>query len=212
MLRFTAVDELFGTHRHLDGSVQARFARHCRDALPTTRRAHRPVERRARSADELQRRLASGSAGCPAQEAPALGEFFFSQRPPESLKYQAWLPTWGPVTCCFSVSGWRDLNPRPLRPERAYSVTASINECRHVLVDRRAGCSGGIPCRSVADFLLTLVSAAPRSSFDEREPLVFWPRTVCRRPGLVVDGWRGPGAGPGVAPDKHVKSGGAPAL
>lgn len=31
-------------------------------------------------------------------------------------------------------------------------------------------------------------------------------------PGLVADGWRGPGAGPGVALDKHMRSGGAPAL
>jgi hypothetical protein len=59
------------------------------------------------------------------------------------------------------VSGWRDSNPRPLRPERAYSVTTSIKGCRHVLAGRRIVCSGGIACQWVADFLLTPFGLAP---------------------------------------------------
>jgi len=40
-----------------------------------------------------------------------------------------------------------------------------------MLVSRRVGRFGGIPCRSVADFLLTLLGLAGRSSFDERDLL-----------------------------------------
>jgi hypothetical protein len=40
-------------------------------------------------------------------------------------------------------------------------MTISINEYGHVLVDRGAGCCGDIPCRRVADFLLTSVNQAP---------------------------------------------------
>jgi hypothetical protein len=43
------------------------------------------------------------------------------------------------------LSGWRDSNPRPLRPERAYGVLTSINRCCGVLVSHRIGRSGVIP-------------------------------------------------------------------
>ena len=88
-----------------------------------------------------------------------------SQNSPNDLmrrpKYQAWLPRRGAVTWHFKVSGWRDLNPRPLRPERAWSVTTSVDGCCHVLAGRRIVCSGGTACQRVADFLLTPFGLAP---------------------------------------------------
>src|SRR5581483_194156 len=47
-----------------------------------------------------------------------------------------------------SLSGWRDLNPRPLRPERsALPSCATPRACRAILADRFRRPHPGIPCR-----------------------------------------------------------------
>jgi hypothetical protein len=69
-----------------------------------------------------------------------LGELKFSQQPPETPKYQACLPTWKPVTWRFSASGWRDLNPRPLRPELGTDPAPSCDNTNK----RRSGCRSAL--------------------------------------------------------------------
>jgi len=96
MSQVTAVDELCGTPRHLDGSVQARYSHIiaeirwrllegltdlCNAALD--QRMNYSVGSPVRVLDALLRQRRS------------LGELKFSQRPPETPKYQAWLPREG---------------------------------------------------------------------------------------------------------------------
>jgi len=70
----------------------------------------------------------------------SLGEFYFSPRVPESPNYQAWFPPWGPVTWRFSASGWRDLNPRPLRPELGTDPAPTCDNTNK----RRSGCRSAL--------------------------------------------------------------------